>query len=121
VNKNNYTLSGNPKISVVIPLYNCRNVILRAIRSVQNQNMNDTEIILVDDLSKDNTSSYVDQLQQEDSRIKIIKNKKNMGTLYSRSIGVLSAKGEYIFSLDNDDMYLDYDLFTTVYNIVTKR
>ena len=120
VNKNNYTLSDNPKISVVIPLYNCRNFILRAIRSVQNQNMNDIEIILVDDLSRDNILSYVDQLQQEDSRIKIIKNKKNMGTLYSRSIGVLSAKGEYIFSLDNDDMFLDYDLFTTVYNIAKK-
>lgn len=38
-----------------------------------------------------------------------------MGTLYSRSIGALISKGEYIFSLDNDDMYFDYDLFDYVY------
>ena len=40
-----------------------------------------------------------------------------MGTLYSRSIGVLSSKGEYIFSLDNDDMFLDFDVFSTVTKI----
>ena len=40
-----------------------------------------------------------------------------MGILYSRSIGVLYAKGIYIFSLDNDDMFLNRDIFTTITNI----
>ena len=38
-----------------------------------------------------------------------------MGTLYSRSIGVLISKGDYIFSLDNDDMFFDYDVFDSIY------
>jgi hypothetical protein len=38
-----------------------------------------------------------------------------MGTLYSRCIGVLQAKGKYIFSLDNDDMFFDDDVFNIVY------
>ena len=38
-----------------------------------------------------------------------------MGTLYSRNIGALSAKGRYIFSLDNDDMFFDLDIFDSIY------
>ena len=45
----------NPNISVVIPLYNCAPFILRAIKSVQLQNVTDFEIVLIDDLSTDNT------------------------------------------------------------------
>ena len=40
-----------------------------------------------------------------------------MGILYSRSIEALSSKGKYIFSLDNDDMFLDFDVFSTIKNI----
>ena len=40
-----------------------------------------------------------------------------MGILYSRSIGALSSKGKYIFSLDNDDMFLDFDVFSTITKI----
>ena len=84
---------------------------------------NDT-IILNDtiplDFSTDDTLSFIESLQKEDQRIKIIKNQKNMGTLYSRSIGVLSAKGKYIFPLDNGDMFLDHDVFSTIYNISDK-
>ena len=43
-----------------------------------------------------------------------------MGILYSRCIGVLSAKGKYIFPLDNDDMFLDEDVFQTITNIAEK-
>ena len=39
-----------------------------------------------------------------------------MGTLYSRSIGVIQSKGNYIFPLDNDDMFFDDDVLNIVYN-----
>ena len=111
----------NPRISSVIPLYNCENTnncentILRAIRSIQNQNIKDIEIILVNDFSEDKTLMLINQFQKEDPRIKIINNKKRMGTLYSRSIGALAAKGKYLFPLDNDDMFLDTDVFKYIY------
>jgi hypothetical protein len=107
----NFKSSENPLITVVIPVYNCEKTITRAIRSIQNQNISDVEIILVNDLSKDNSSYVIDQLIKEDPRIKLINNQKNMGTLYSRCIGSLSAKGKYIFPLDNDDIFLDKDAF----------
>ena len=43
-----------------------------------------------------------------------------MGILYSRSVGALSSKGKYIFSLDNDDMFLDFDVFSTITNIANE-
>ena len=69
------------------------------------------------DYSKDNSSFIVEKLQKKDSRIKIINNNKNMGTLYSRCIGAIIAKGTYIFSLDDDDLFLNNDVFEYIYNI----
>jgi glycosyltransferase involved in cell wall biosynthesis len=73
------------------------------------------EIILVIDKSKDHSLKIIENIQKYDKRIKIINNKKNMGTLYSRSIGVLQSKGNYIFPLDNDDMFFDDDVFDFIY------
>ena len=77
----------------------------------------DLEIILINDFSRDNTSYIIKQLHENDPRIKIINNKKNMGILYSRSIGALSAKGKYIFPLDNDDLFLDKNVLSIITNI----
>ena len=44
-----------------------------------------------------------------------------MGTLYSRCIGALASQGEYIFNLDNDDMYFSHDLFDNLYKIGKKE
>ncbi len=109
-----------PKISVIIPVFNCQKTIKASVRSIQNQNMSDLEIILVNDNSNSETVNIIKQLQKEDKRIKIINNKKNMGTLYSRSIGALSATGKYITTLDNDDMFLDKDVFDITYNEAKK-
>ena len=111
-----FNISKYTKISVVIPVYNKEIIIKRTLRSIQNQNMKDIEIILINDFSIDNTLKTIKQFQNEDSRIKIINNKKNKGTLYSRCIGTLHSKGYYILPLDNDDMYLDKDIFNFLYN-----
>jgi len=118
--KNKFRLSLKPKISTIIPVYNSKNYISKSIKSIQNQDILNLEIILVNDFSSDNTLSLIEYLKNEDPRIKILNNKRNMGILYSRSIGVLSAKGNYIFSLDNDDMFLDLDVFSNIYNIANK-
>ena len=110
----------NPEVTAVIPVYNSKNYINRCIKSIQNQNMSNIEIILVNDFSTDDTLNYTLSLQEEDPRIKIINNKKNMGILYSRSVGALSAKGKYIFPIDNDDMFLGEELFSSITYIADK-
>jgi glycosyltransferase involved in cell wall biosynthesis len=82
--------------------------------------MTDFEIILVNDNSHDNSSKIINEMKIYDNRIKLINNHKNMGTLYSRCIGVLNSKGKYIFMLDNDDVFLKKDIFETIYNIAEK-
>ena len=105
----------SPKISVVIPIYNCERTLKSAIRSVQNQDMLDIEIILINDNSNQKTISLVNELMNQDPRIRLINNERRKGQFYSRNIGALEAKGEYIVNLDSDDMYIDTDVFNTLY------
>ena len=72
-------------------------------------------VILINDHSRDNSLNVILEIQKEDPRIKIINNEKNLGILYSRSKAVLEAKGKYILNLDNDDFFLDEDLFQILY------
>jgi cellulose synthase/poly-beta-1,6-N-acetylglucosamine synthase-like glycosyltransferase len=99
----------NPLISVIIPMFNAENFINRAIRSIQNQNYSNFEIMVVNDFSSDNSLNIVKQSSKNDKRIKIINNAKKMGNLYSRCIGTIMSKGKYIFPLDADDMMIASD------------
>ena len=110
-----------PLISVIIPVYNTESKIKYVVRSAQNQNISNIEIILVNDFSNEETYKAIDELMKEDIRVKCINNKKNMGTLYSRCIGTLKAKGKYIFPLDNDDFFFDESLFYVITNIAEKE
>jgi glycosyltransferase involved in cell wall biosynthesis len=121
MNNNYINLIGEPKISIIVPLYNCEKTITSSIHSIQYQNMSQIEIILINDFSEDNTSYIIEKIQKDDHRIKIINNQKNRGTLYSRCIGVLVSKGNYIFNLDNDDLYFCEDLFDNIYHIANNE
>ena len=122
INKNNINdIKKIPKISVIIPIYNCEKSIKICIKSIQYQKINDYEIILINDYSNDNSFKIIKNLQQFDKRIKIINNLKNMGTLYSRSIGVLKSKGKYIFALDNDDVFLNDNILEKIVHIAEKK
>ena len=115
-----FTISNNPKISVIVPVYNSQKTIKSALRSIQNQNMINIEIILINDYSKDNSLQIIEKIQKKDPRIIIINNKKNMGILYSRCIGVLKSRGNYILNLDHDDMFFDEDVFDKLYQSTEK-
>ena len=115
--KKNYYKVLKPLISVIIPIYNCEETISYSINSIQNQNLSEIEIILINDFSKDNSIKVITSFMKKDKRIKLINNNKNMGTLYSRCIGALISKGNYIFALDNDDLFFNEDVFDYIYKI----
>ena len=117
INEAVFNKTENPFISVVIPVFNVGKKLLSSVMSVRNQNVTDIEIILVNDSCNNYTSEVMQSLKNEDPRILIINNKKNMGTLYSRCIGTLSSKGKYIFALDNDDLFFDEDVLYVVSKI----
>ena len=93
----------NPKISVFLPIYNKEKFLYRSIGSIQNQTLKKIEIIPVNDCSEDNTLDILKKIAKNDKRIKIVNNPKNRGLLYSRAMGIINSRGEYIMNLDPDD------------------
>ena len=115
IDNKTYEKVENPRISAVIPCYNCAPFIRRAMRSIQNQDMKDIQIIIVDDKSNEETVNILNELEKEESRLEIYHNEKNMRILYTRSFGILRARGKYVVTLDQDDMFLDSDAFDALY------
>ena len=87
-----------------------------SIRSIQYQTLKDIEIVAINDFSNDKTLEILKELSLEDKRIKIINNSKNYGLLYSRTMGVLNSKGEYLMNLDPDDFLNGKYALETIYN-----
>ena len=92
-----------PKISIFLPIHNKEKYLKRSISSLQKQTLKEIEIIPINDGSTDNSLNILKNLEKQDSRIKIINNKNNSGLLFSRGMGILNSKGEYIMCLDPDD------------------
>ena len=115
------TKFSNPKISLVIPMYNEEKTIKPVIRSIQNQNLQEIEIVCVNDNSNDKTLSILESLQKEDPRIEIITNNVNRGVIYSRIYGALRSKGEYVTFIDANDALCNKDILHKAYNIATKE
>ena len=108
-----------PKVSIISAVFNIESYLLRFLKSIQNQNFKDIEIILIDDFSSDNTKQLIKQYQSIDKRIVLIENKKNYGTFKSRNLGILKSTGEYILLPDPDDI-LSQDCLKTLYEYAIK-
>lgn len=101
-----------PKISVIIPIFNTANYLDRCITSVINQSYTNLEIILVDDGSEDNSHGMCILYQEKDSRIRVLR-QKNMGLSAARNAGLNIATGEYVSFVDSDD-FLDANTYATL-------
>lgn len=104
----------NPKISVIIPVYNGVKYINQCLDSLINQTFKDFEIICVNDGSTDNSLEILENYSKTDPRIKII-NQKNSGAAAARNNGLAQATGDYLSILDCDDFF-DGDMFELMYN-----
>lgn len=90
-----------PKVSVIIPAYNCQAYVAQAIQSVLNQSHRDFEIIVIDDGSSDNT---LQALAPYADRIQLIR-QHNSGVAVARNAGLRAAKGDLLAFLDADDWW----------------
>ena len=94
-------------VSIIVPVYNIKEYLLRCVESLVGQSFGDLEILLVNDGSTDGSGELCDQLAQTDSRIRVI-HKKNGGLSDARNAGLDAAEGEWILFVDGDD-YLVHD------------
>ena len=107
-----------PILSIVVPVYNTEKYLRRCIDSLTNQTLNDIEIIIVDDGSKDNCAVLCDELSKTDSRIKVI-HKENGGLGFARNSGIKAATGQYIGFVDSDD-YIEPIMYEALFSAAKK-
>ena len=95
-----------PKLSICLPAYNYAHFLPKAIESVLIQDFKDYELIILDDVSPDNTQEIAMEYAKKDPRIRYILNEKNLGAIENCNKGVAVARGEYVAFLSADDFYL---------------
>ena len=103
-------------ISVIITAYNVQDFIQDAVRSVLRQTFKDVEIVVVCDKPTDETEILVDEIAAKDSRIRVIKNERNVGAGMSRKVGIEAANGQYVMFLDGDDYYDNENFLQDLYD-----
>ena len=94
----------NDLVSIVMPSYNTERYIRDSIDSVLAQTYTNWELLIIDDCSPDNSNEIIESYNEP--RIRLLKNKKNLGAACSRNYGLREAKGRYIAFLDSDDTWV---------------
>ena len=107
-----------PKVSIIVPVYNAEKYLDRCIESLRNQTIQDIEIILVDDSSCDESLEMCKRAAKEDLRIKVI-HKVNEGAGMARNAALKEATGKYIGFVDSDD-FVQPEMFQTLYDTAEK-
>lgn len=100
---------GKPILSVIIPVYNVEKYLAKCIDSVLAQGINEIEIILINDGSKDSSGEIADRYASSDARIKSF-HVPNSGSGKARNYGLDHANGEYVTFIDSDDWWIDGSL-----------
>ena len=107
------------KVSIIVPVYNVEKYLAKCLDSLVNQTLEDVEIIVVDDGSKDNSQQIIDEFQTKyPDKIKSFV-KKNGGLSDARNFGLDRARGEYIGFVDSDD-YVTAEMFEEMYSLAQK-
>jgi glycosyltransferase involved in cell wall biosynthesis len=93
----------NELVTVCITTYNRKELLLKALKSLQEQTYNNLEIIIVDDASTDGTEEIILSIKKEDQRIKYIKHSQNKRLAAARNTAIFNASGKYFSFIDDDD------------------
>ena len=107
----------NCKVSVIIPVYNVEEYIVRCLDSIINQTYKNLEIIIIDDGSTDNSPEICDKYAMADERIIVI-HKENSGVSSARNKGIEIATGDFIGFVDSDD-FLEPDMYEVLVSMIT--
>src|SRR5512144_325229 len=95
-------VGGTPAISIILPTFNRRDTIARAIDSIRQQTFPDWELIVIDDGSTDGTAEAIAGL---DPRLRVVR-QENQGCYAARNTGLGVARGRLITFMDSDDAWL---------------
>lgn len=91
------------KVSVIIPVYNASESLVRCVESIVLGEFEDVEVILVEDCSKDNSWDICQLLSERYQNVKCYQNPKNKGVSYTRNQGLYHADSDFVMFVDSDD------------------
>ncbi len=97
-------IKNNPKISVIMPVYNTDKFVWEAIESILKQSFKDFEFIIIDDCSTDQSYQVCNEYAKNESRIRLYRNKENIWISETRNKLIELCKGEFIATQDSDDI-----------------
>ena len=103
-------------VSVVVPMYNARELVKFTVDSILNQTLADIEVLIVDDCSTDDSLEFCRTLYGQNQRVRILQQPHNMGPGAARNTGIRSAQGKYVAFVDSDDEILP-DMFSKMLDI----
>tara|TARA_B100001123_G_C15136595_1_gene957651 strand:- start:26 stop:793 length:768 start_codon:yes stop_codon:yes gene_type:complete len=109
-----------PKISVIMSVYNEEKNISKSIKSVLSQNYRNFELLIFDDCSNDNTVNILRKFLKKSKKIKCFFNKKNIGLTKALNFLIKKSKGKYIARIDGDDLWFKNKL-KIQYNCLKKN
>ena len=104
-----------PKVSVIVPIYNVEKYLEKCINSLLSQTLEDIQIILVNDGSKDNSGNIAKEYEKNNKDRVIYVEKENGGLSDARNYGIKYATGDFIAFLDSDD-YIEKNAYEEMYN-----
>ena len=104
-----------PKVSVIVPIYNVEKYLEKCINSLLSQTLEDIQIILVNDGSKDNSGNIAKEYEKNNKDRVIYVEKENGGLSDARNYGLKYATGDFIAFLDSDD-YIEKNAYEEMYN-----
>ena len=94
-----------PFFSIMMPAYNAEKYIRQALESIRLQSFDDYELIIFDDCSSDGTPDIIAEFARNDSRIKVFRNSRNLGSCRTRRLALAKMSGRYVAFLDSDDIW----------------
>lgn len=113
-------VQNNPKVSVIIPVYNTEKYLRECLDSVVNQTLKDIEIVCVDDGSTDESPSILHEYANADTRFRVL-TQPNSGSGIARNNAIRAAAGEYVAFIDSDDLYPEEETLEKLYSAASSH
>lgn len=108
-----------PKVSIIIPVYNTEDYVQDALSSIMNQSLKEIQIIVINDGSTDTSLQKVCTLAEQDTRIQVF-SQSNKGLSEARNAGLSQSLGQYVYFMDSDDL-LEKDTLLSCYEKCEKE
>lgn len=109
-----------PKVSIIVPVYNTEKYLEKCLNSLVKQSLDDTEIIIVNDGSIDNSEIIVNKFKQDYPNKIVYLKKENGGLSDARNYGLAYANSEYVGFVDSDD-YVELNMFEKLYTLAKEK